>query len=481
MERKSLRGGSWFPLAVWWVFWGMAAPAGAGETIYAPAGQYQPSEDTVWPARTLVLGASFTGVADDASALFLNPAGLAGLDRAEINLTSDFGSLEAFRETALAGFNISPGNGFGVSATYLNFGTLSGRDDSGNPTNGYGADQFTGQAGWGTQVLKGLSLGVGLEYSMESLTGTPYQAWRPDLGILFDPFAEWKIGFDYTFSGWGTWPGPNISTVKVGASWEKTLSGEIRVLAALGGLFQSDQTDRLQGGVEVAYGSILFARAGYEFEPDGEAPAVFSLGAGFVVAGLTLDYAYLPYGDILGNTHRFSLGFPLSVPVALPTTKVGDGLPPLPPVRSLASSAPAAVSSEPMEAEAPHDLSNGLSARPSAVTQVILAPAPPVTTAASPTPSGSLVVQFSIPADFGAQADAMESQGNHSQALGLYFQALKQQPQNARLWWGLGHVYEKLGREDYAIHCYKKVLVLDPSQKTLADWVDQYEKTYATP
>ena len=466
----------------------------AAETLYNPAGQYQPSEDTAWPARTVILGVAFAGVADDASALFLNPAGLADLDRSDISLTSDLGNLEAIRETALAGWELSSGLGLGFSAAYLGFGTLEGRDNSGNATAGYGADQWTFQAGGGMEVLKNLSMGAGLQFSSESLANASYLDFRPDVSALLVFAHGWRLGLDYAFSGWGTWPGTNVSTLTAGLSWEKGWSPDIRVLAAFGGLFQSDQTDRLQGGMEVSYQSSLFARAGYEFEPNGEAPSVLSMGAGFVLAGLTLDYAYIPYGDVLGSTHRFSLSFPLSAPadqgLEFKTPEASQGKPGFPAVASALPSLPVSEEtlpgSSPVSAGSPSgpaSAGNPGSPAPPTMAATFFSSAPQEASAASasPTPLDNLVIQFSIPSDLGDQAKMMESQGHYPQALGLYLQALKQKPENYHLWWGLGHVYEKLGRRDYAVYCYKRVLQLDPSQKALADWVASYEQARSGP
>ncbi|MGH7740069.1 MAG: tetratricopeptide repeat protein [bacterium] len=472
----------------------MVPSACAEEILYAPAGQYQPSEDTDWPARTVVFGASFAGVADDDSALFLNPAGLAWLDHTEISLTNDFGSLETFRETALAGVNISPGNSLGFSATYLSFGTLQGWDDYGDSANDYGADQFSGQSGWGTQILEGLSLGFGIEFSSEALAGTSYEALRPDLSVLFRPFPGWRVGMDYTFSGWGAWPGQNVSAIKTGLSWEKSLDSQLRMLVACGGLFQSDQTDRLQGAVEIAYADSLFARAGYEFEPNGEAPSVVSLGAGFVVAGLNFDYAYLPYGDVLGSTHRISLTVPFSVSSEPSNVETFPGKPKTGLLisnlsaqnrkPSFATETASAAASEMTAEETARDLSSGLPNKTltKATEGSDLGPSSgKASVADTPTPSASLVVQFSIPADLATQAQMMTAQGDYSKALGIYLQALKQDLRNPRLWRGLGEVYGKLGHADYSVFCYKKALKWGPDQKDLSDWLADYEKKHSTP
>ncbi len=469
----------------------------AGEVVSPPAGQYLPSEDTGLPARTVILGAAFAGVADDASALFLNPAGLGELNFSQISVTSDFGDLEAFRETGLLGWRLAPGLGMGLSGAYLGFGSLEGRDEFGNPTGGYGADQISGQVGLGAEILEGIAVGGSFQFSQESLDGTAYQDFRPDLGLLVGFGKQWKLGLDYGFAGGGSWPGTYVSALTAGLSWEGFLNPDARILAAIGGLFQSDQTDLLQGGLEFAYESSFFVRGGYAVNPQPDGQRVLSLGAGFVVAGLTLDYAYLPYGDNFGDTHRFSLAIPLDSGEVSPSTAQGS----VPAAtlmeesaHDLSAPAPSPALASDSSSSHPELQSGSYSSAgneeklqappaPSAAGSVEKVPPPmsPPAAVGSPTPSSSLVVEFSIPADFGAQADLMASQGHWAQAVELYLQALAQQPQNVHLWWALGEAYGKLGREDYAVRCYKKVLEFDPSQKTLKEWVDQYEQNHPAP
>lgn len=87
----------------------------------------------------------------------------------------------------------------------------------------------------------------------------------------------------------------------------------------------------------------------------------------------------------------------------------------------------------------------------------------------------SLTLKFDIPADFTSQGDQLEAQGQHADALRLYRQTVNQDPQNVTAWWDMGKVYGELGKRDYAIRCFEKVLELRPDNKALREWLDKYK------
>src|SRR5579885_800913 len=93
------------------IFFGFAARAGAqtSQTFFSPSGQINSIDYSNYSARTFVFGPAFTAVADDTSALFSNPAGLASLGSGQIALHSYLGLGDAVQETAVVGLPISLG------------------------------------------------------------------------------------------------------------------------------------------------------------------------------------------------------------------------------------------------------------------------------------------------------------------------------------------------------------------------------------
>jgi len=87
----------------------------------------------------------------------------------------------------------------------------------------------------------------------------------------------------------------------------------------------------------------------------------------------------------------------------------------------------------------------------------------------------SLHLQFVVPSDFKAQADAQASQGHWVEAGHLYLQALQQNDQDAEVWRALGNCYFRLRQKNYAISCFEKYLTLNPGDMALRAWLDQYK------
>ena len=434
-------------------------------------GVYNPLDNTNVPARVAAMGSAFVAVADNGSALFSNPAGLASLSKGEISLLSDFGWVGAFRETATVILPLGPMGGVGLAGGYTDYGSVTGRDEFGALAPSYGAGSLDLRAGWGRSLAKKLSAGFELRVWQQSLADTGYSFFTPELGVLFQPLANLRLGLDYAVPLGGTWQGSLVSTLKAGASWLGPLDRDFRLLAAVGGSFESNSTDGLQTGIEVSYLSRFFLRGGYQARLQGGGYEGLSLGAGVVLGGLILDYAYSPNGD-LTDYHRFSLTYPFETGGGSSTAGVTTG------TRSTSvSNAISPVSKAQLGANSPVTSTASVLATPTTVTPISQGP-PPIG-AAKPAGVQSaqdrLTLKFNIPADFTSQGDALEAQGHFSEAVPLYRQALQQDSNDLFAWWGLGTAYYKLGQKAPAITCFEKVLQLKPDNQALSDWLHQYQ------
>lgn len=472
---------------LWGMLFGFAPRAGAqtSQTFFSPSGQINSIDYSNYSARTFVFGPAFTAVADDTSALFSNPAGLASLGRGQVALHSYLGLGDAAQETAVVGLPISLG-GIALAGNYLNYGTFEGRDASGSLLPSYGADRIGFQGGWGTDLTKGFSLGLALHYSQQDLVGSSYSFLVPEVGILVEPFPNWKIGLDYLSPGLSSSAFSMLSTFRAGLSWNAPLDSSAKFLFALGNSLQSDAFDQFQAGAEFSYRSTYFLRAGYRVPLNDNGFYGFSdvsFGAGVDLGGFSLDYAYSPSAD-LGDSNRFSLtycfgGETSSSSRASGTTGTETGIG--------ASGKISPASRGLVGGRGPGPVPQGLgavstgfleSSRSSAVT--VFAQPPQLSGAAPQTEKGdesknSLTLKFDIPADFTSQGDQMEAQGRNTEALRLYRQAVQQDPQNVSAWWAMGNIYCKFGQKAYAIRCFSRVLELRPDNGALKDWLAKYK------
>jgi tetratricopeptide (TPR) repeat protein len=443
--RKNLFLNGFLSGCVFLIFTGLTMPVSAQpvQTLYPASGQLNPTDNNLLSARASAMGSAFVGVADDASAVLSNPAGLASLRWGEAFFVSDLGWQDAYQETLILGVPMGRWGGFGFAGSYLNFGPIEGRDSLGSPTANYSADWMMVQAGWGLGLDKQLSIGIGLHGILETIADTNYSFFAPDAGVLFMPARDLKLGLDYSAAGWGPSWGPLVATLKTGASWSGPLDKSLGLLLAVGDYYEINSLDYLQAGTEISYQSRYFVRAGYQAPLSENGYSGFwgyTFGAGLKLGEFTLDYAYIPSGN-LGDINRFSLGYTFGGPPKVSPTPS--------PARERAVPKPVPPAAPP--------------------SQTPLGSKPAPSQAADPN------IKFNLLADFTAQGEAQEAQGNHAQASVLFIRAIQQDPQNVTAWWDLGNIYFELGHKAYALQCYERVLILRPDDKAFRDWLGEYK------
>lgn len=441
------------------------------------------------------MGSAFTGVADDASALFSNPAGLGFLGQGELFLNSDLWLVGTFQETALAGIPAGGAGGFGLAAQYLDYGSMEGRDSLGSLTANYGANRLGFQAGWGYEILRHLSVGVGLSALQTTLAGTGYTSFSSNFGVLWKGPAGFRLGASYVNAAWISPGGSSEEAVNLGASYAWVLDRTNRLLVAAGGTLEPGAVNYAQAGAEYSFQGLAFLRVGCQVPLSDQSVgglADLTAGVGFRLSGFSLDYAFLPYGD-LGAAHRVSLGYffddgkkqssaaprlPASqrnnlagpvgkssgltgytIPGATTGNMATNSLPSLPGLPSLppANNTPAALQA------------------PGAVT--VSGPAASQPRAVSPAEAkDSLVVQFDLPDGSSPTTTGadLEKEGKTKEAMAAYIAALKQNPNDAASWWALGNLYREQHQKTYAVQCFEQVLKLQPQNHPLADWLSKY-------
>jgi hypothetical protein len=280
----------------------LAPAAHAGETasfLELPVG-----------ARAVALGGAGTALADDASALYWNPAGLAALERrdalfshSELGETTrlDFGG---FAAPALGGVA-------GGAFTYLSHGSISGRDAMGRPTGSYGASDAA-LAGSYARKLGETSAGVSLKYLRSHIAEAEAQSVAVDVGVSakrgeftgaaalrnLGPglrFADQTNDLPLAAAGGVAW---KRSTLTLALDYEyRPRVGQND--AGAGAEWEAKPGVFLRGGYStkgaIGGGSGLDAAKGIAF------------GLGIKLGSFRVDYAIKPTGE-LGRAHRFDVG-----------------------------------------------------------------------------------------------------------------------------------------------------------------------------
>lgn len=285
-------------------------------------------------ARAVAMGEAFTPVADDATTLHWNPAGIAELGRRRAHITHTEWPADIDYDNVIYTFPVAALQGaVGVQVaslrTTLDF-TSEAEPLPHGRTFGY-SDLLVG-AGYARQFTDRFAFGVGAKYLREdlgsSVGGSVLHSWSVDMGTVFRlPYRGFRLSMAWTnFGPDFKPPGGFVSSVPGGATRDvryasfspastfafgvalEPLQGEhYRLLSALQFDHPADAAELVKGGLELWIDDMVALRSGWNPRSD---EMRFSAGLGLrgTLAGrvLLLDYAYTD-GNALGRIDRFSL------------------------------------------------------------------------------------------------------------------------------------------------------------------------------
>jgi hypothetical protein len=275
-------------------------------------------------ARALGMGETFAAVADDVSAVYYNPAGLAKRaareKKASELLVSHSWHIQSMGLTQLAYAR----GAAGFSLTYFSAGELEGRDEFGNPASEFTAEDFALSGGYGV-ALGRLSAGAALKGLRQRIKSSAASAVCADAGLLYDletmpvtvGLSVANLGTEVKFKE-DSFPLPLVYRAGISARTGKAFPAVVALEADL----PNDAPAVFRTGIEYTGFELVVLRAGYRTSPPSQRNAItgkgfggssglselygFFMGLGFNLNPVKVEYALLPYGE-LGNSHRFSL------------------------------------------------------------------------------------------------------------------------------------------------------------------------------
>jgi hypothetical protein len=267
-------------------------------------------------ARATAMGSSFVAVADDPSAVYWNPAGVARLTRKSLvfNTVDWFADIQLMHASYVFNIPFAPGS-FALQARSLSMGRQKVRTvfrPDGDGTT-YDAGDYSLGITYARLLTDKFSTGISLHYLQSTLATWTADGYAFDFGTLYDTgYRSLKIGMSIQSIGsqmiFIDDPVKMPTIFRVGMAMDLLNRQDHRLLAS--GEFQHppDNAERANFGMEYGLGGYAFVRGGWYFRYDMER---FGVGGGVRIPtgtgiGIQADYSYTENRS-LPSVHRFSV------------------------------------------------------------------------------------------------------------------------------------------------------------------------------
>ncbi|HTC20783.1 MAG TPA: hypothetical protein VK859_08045, partial [bacterium] len=299
------------------------------------------------------MGGAFSAVADDPSAVYWNPAGLAWVKQPEIQTTYNQWFQDTFFQD-LEGLLPTPWGGIGARLSYVNFGTFDNRDSSGNLLGTQTPEAWTATAAaaahWGP-------FGVGLSLTADQENYANYNIG----GLGMDAGALYRFGWASLAAGArniGQAGGYNLPLEFYAGGAAYLGPPSFQLLLTTDATIPSG-SPVLHHGLEWGIEKIFYLRGGYQWtlQPQQlQDQAGFGGGVGLHLGDFQMDYSITSNGD-LGLTNKIAVGLffgkparPRAAPTPVRVASVPASLPapaasPIPSAPAKPSPAPVVVAS----------------------------------------------------------------------------------------------------------------------------------------
>ncbi len=296
-------------------------------------------------ARALGMGGAFVSVADDATALFWNPGGLARLRTSEAIFVHTKWIADIGFDFAGVALNLGSAGVVGVHGTFLNAGEMERTTEIYPEGTGekFSAGSYALALTYARSLTDRFSVGGTIKYVREYILNSSAQGLAIDLGTYFvtqfhnvtlgavisnfgtkmrmtgrDLLVQYDI--DPTRYGNNERINADLETdaydmplmLRVGLSVDLFQNVEnSSLIVAVDAAHPSDNVEHMNVGAEYSFRNMFALRAGYRnlFSRDSEQGFTAGAGLKYRIAGdfaLKVDYAYESFGRF-NNVQKFSL------------------------------------------------------------------------------------------------------------------------------------------------------------------------------
>jgi len=262
-------------------------------------------------AQAAGFGNAVVSRVDDGTATYWNPAGLARVPTLDVTFMHN----EHFQDVRYEFLGVarrigSHAIGASVAGLYTGSDALERRDESGNLEGHFGSYDLAAAVGYARRLGESLTAGVTAKYLTENIDRTNASGYAFDFGAQWDtPVDRLRLGIAVQNVG------PSMkfiadefdlpTAVQGGATYGVPLAGGVVQLAAEVRKVRGDDAG-LNVGTGYEYRETASVRVGYKSGLDSED---MSFGLGFRRDRVRLDYAFVPYDNDLGDTHRIGLAY----------------------------------------------------------------------------------------------------------------------------------------------------------------------------
>ncbi len=281
--------------------------------------------------RASALGDAFVAVANDASTLYWNPAGLVEIPKNQIIFSHNQWLVDINHDFLGGAYKLSESDAIGISITSLNMDEMKVT----NEVMPFGTGEYFSfsdlaiSVSYSRKMTEQFSFGGSIRYIEETLDKLKMRGIMVDLGTLYwtglgsSRFAVVVSNFGNDMapegnailygnsekSDWQSFSPPTI--FRIGFAFEPYQTDIHKVTLAAQLNHPNDNSENISTGLEYSWQNIFFLRGGYKFNVEEQN---YSFGTGLNIpisfADLNFDYSFSNF-ERLGSSHRFSitLGF----------------------------------------------------------------------------------------------------------------------------------------------------------------------------
>jgi long-subunit fatty acid transport protein len=278
-------------------------------------------------SRATAMGDAFVAVANDASALYWNPAGLSQFSENQVMFSHNKWVVDINHDFIGAVYHLDDANTFGVSLTSLSMQDMKVTTEFAPSGNGkyFGFGDLGFSVSYSRKMTDQFSFGGTIRYIEETLDILKMRGVMIDLGTYYwtglgttrfavtvtnfgnnlAPDGEVVLIGKRTISNWQAFSPPTM--FRIGFAFEPYEDEENKITTSIQLNHPNDNSENLSLGAEYIWNKMFFARAGYKINVDEQN---YTFGAGVNVpiniANISVDYAFANFTR-LGSAHRFSI------------------------------------------------------------------------------------------------------------------------------------------------------------------------------